>query len=142
MSESHSESEDEYTSSASSNEATLNLQTGGDVSTDDQRDSGPDTSLACASQQETHLAICSGDFGKVVKLMANRSLSDGEKFALLKHSFVPSSSYTFPTHKISGRQWSFQHSWLGKYNGLCYSVTEVIASFVCCLLSAVLQLSS
>ncbi len=59
-----------------------------------------------------------------MELKANHSFSDNEKFALLKHCFVPSSCYTFPTIEISGRQRSFQHSWLGKYNGLCYSVTE------------------
>ena len=37
---------------------------------------------------------------------------------------MPSSSYSFPACDISGRQRPFQHSWLSKYNGLCYSVTD------------------
>ena len=124
MSESHPESEDEMSSSTFSCEATSNLQIGEDLSTEDQGASGPSTHLTGASQQEAHPAVCSGDFGKVVKLKANRSLSDNEKLALLKHCFVPSPGYTFPTREISGRQRSFQHSWLGRYNGLCYSVSE------------------
>ncbi len=52
LSESHSDSEDEMSSSSSSNEATSNLQTVGDVSTDDQVANRPS-----ASQQETHPAI-------------------------------------------------------------------------------------
>ncbi len=118
-----SESDEEMSSSTSSTGGASNLQTGGDVSSKDEEAIRPSTRLACASQQETHPAISSGDFGKVVKLKAERRLSDDEKFALLNHCFVPS-SYTFPTRVISGRQRSFQHSWLGKYNGLCYSVTE------------------
>ena len=70
-----------------------------------------------------HPAISSCDFGRVVELKANHSYDD-EKYALLKHCFVPSSSYTFPTTVISGHHRSFQHSWLSRYNGLCYSVRE------------------
>ena len=100
-----------------SNMLTFKLQEHG-VSTDDP------TSGVSPTQQEIHPAISSGDFGQVVDLKATRSLSDDEKFTLLKHCFVPSSCYNFPTCEISGHQRSFQHSWLAKYNGLSYSVSK------------------
>ena len=114
-----------------------NLQTGGDVPSDD--DQGPSTSLACALP---HLSICSGDFGKVVKLKSTgHRLTDDEKYSLLRHCFVPSPSYSLPPRKISGRQRPFQHHWLGKYSGLCYSVSDngATANTVSFLPNALLQ---
>ena len=123
LSQSHSEVDDEMSGIASSSETISYLQEQ-HVNSADQEPSGPGASISCALQQYIHLPICSGDFGKVVELKTTRSLSDTEKLALLKHCFVPSPCYTFPTFEISGHQRSFQHSWLGKYNGLCYSVTD------------------
>lgn len=97
------------------------LQKGRDMLNID--DPGPSEGLVCTSP---HLSICSGDFGQVVKLKSAGIfiLTDDDKYSLLRHCVVAPPSYTFPTHEISGRQRSFQHSWLGKYSGLCYSVTD------------------
>jgi hypothetical protein len=71
-----------------------------------------------------HPAICSGDLGKVVQLKAQRSLTENEKFFLLKHHFVPPKNYNFPSRVFGDRQRHFQNTWLEKYNGLVYSESE------------------
>lgn len=43
---------------------------------------------------------------------------------LLKHHFVPSMNYHFPSRVINQRQRHFQNSWLDKYAGLVYSKSE------------------
>ena len=65
--------------------------------------------------------ILTGDFGKVVKLKSERSLTDNEMYVLLKKHFIPAATYKFPCRSINGQTRSFQHSWLSKYNGLVYS---------------------
>ena len=75
--------------------------------------------------EEVHVAIRSGDFGKVVKLKQERRLTDQEKYLLLtQFSVAPPDTYKFPTHTINGVCRHFQHSWLAKYNGLVYSESE------------------
>ena len=90
---SHSESEEEVSSHDE------NLHTGGDVLSND--DLGPSENLACSSP---HPSICSGDFGREVKLKSSGdyNLTDSDKHFLLRHCFVPSPSYAFPTSEISG----------------------------------------
>ena len=56
-----------------------------------------------------------------MKLKAQRSLTEDEKYYLMKHHFVPSKRYNFPAHGYGDRQRHFQGSWLDKYNGLVYS---------------------
>lgn len=91
----------------------------GVVSSDDLGAIVASTSSAWAA---SYPAVCSGDFGKVVRLKStNHRFTNKEKFALLKHCFLPSLSYIFPEREISGRQRAFQHSW---YNGLCYLVSD------------------
>jgi len=68
--------------------------------------------------------IKSGDFGKVVLLKACRSLTDDEKFFLLKHHFVPAQNYNFPSRYFSGNSRHFQQRWLSQFNGLVYSESE------------------
>ena len=60
--------------------------------------------------------ILTGDFGKVVKLKSERSLTDNEMYVLLKKHFIPAATYKFPCRSINGQTRSFQHSWLSKYN--------------------------
>ena len=113
----HSESEGE-----SSNHD--NILTQEDMlSTDNPEANEGRTTVACTLSESV---ICSGDFGKVARLKSpgNHSFTNDEMFVLLKNCFVPSSSYSFPARDISGRQRLFQHSWLSKYNELCYSVTD------------------
>ena len=68
--------------------------------------------------------ILTGDFGKVVKLKSERSLTDNEMYVLLKKHFIPAATYKFPCRSINGQTRSFQHSWLSKYNGLVYSESD------------------
>ena len=75
--------------------------------------------------EEVHVAIRSGDFGKVVKLKQERRLTDQEKYLLLtQFSIAPPDTYKFLTRIINGVCRHFQHSWLTKYNGLVYSESE------------------
>ena len=76
------------------------------------------------SESEVHLAVSSGDVGKVVQLKAHRKLTDHEKLALLKRHFVPTRSYKFPSRLFSGHRRHFQRNWLDQYNGLVYSESE------------------
>jgi len=62
----------------------------------------------------------SGDFGVAVQLKKSWGLTEPEKYFLLTKHFVPSCTYV-PSKTYSNRQWSFQRSWLQKYNGLVYS---------------------
>lgn len=81
----------------------------------------------CEVQQpseENHPAISSGDLGQVVKLKAQRPLTDSEKLLVVENHFVPGKGYQFPSRTFAGRQRRFQQSWLDKYNGLVYSESE------------------
>ena len=73
---------------------------------------------------ELHPDVSSGDLGRLVRLKAQRDLTDNEKYFLLKHHFVPCKNYHFPTRVINQRQRHFQKSWLDKYAGLVYSNSE------------------
>ena len=75
----------------------------------------------CDSSREINPVIQTGDFGKIVKLKAQRSLSEDEKYYLMKHHFVPSKRYNLPAHGYGNRRRHFQGSWIDKYNGLVYS---------------------
>ena len=79
---------------------------------------------ACDSSGEINPVIQSGDFGQIVKLKAQRSLTEDKKYYLMKHHFVPSKGYNFPAHDYGDRQRHFQVSWLDKYNGLVYSESD------------------
>ena len=79
---------------------------------------------ACDSSGEINPVIQSGDFGQIVKLKAQRSLTEDKKYCLMKHHFVPSKSYNFPAHGFVDCQRHFQGSWLDKYNGLVYSESD------------------
>ena len=89
-----------------------------DDSEDEQLDSQPGINTTI---NEVHPAICSGDFGKVIELASHRSLTDHEKYVLLKQHFIPTSSYKFPCRTINHQQRS---CWLCKYNGLVYSESQ------------------
>ena len=67
--------------------------------------------------------VASGDFGKIAKLKTIRTLSNQEKYKLLKEHFVPAPDYMFPSRQ-HGNTRHFQHSWPAKYPGLVYSVSE------------------
>ena len=73
---------------------------------------------ASDAQDTLHPAVSSGDFQA---LKQERYLTDREKYFLMKHSFVPSPGYSFPSRIISGSVRHFQHRWLTSYNGLVYS---------------------
>ena len=79
---------------------------------------------ATSGLSEMHPYVCSGDLGLVVKLKSERSLTDAEKFYLLKNHFVPSKGFKFPSCVINGQKRCFQASWLKKYSGLTYSQSE------------------
>ena len=87
-------------------------------SEDEQLDSQPGINTAIIN--EVYPAVCSGDFGKVKELMNHRSLTDHEKYVLLKQHFIPTTSYKFPCHTINHQQRSFQSSWLCKYTMVWY----------------------
>ena len=74
--------------------------------------------------EDIHPAIGSGDFGRVVKLKAQRPLTDREKLFALENHFVPGKHYQFQSRVFAGRQRRFQVSWLEKYHGLVYSQME------------------
>ena len=50
-------------------------------------------SLPGPSCETSHYDICSGNFGKVVKLKAECNLTDIEKYKLLKNHFIPASNF-------------------------------------------------
>ena len=79
---------------------------------------------ACGSSGEINPVIQSGKFGKIVKLKAQRNLTEDEKYYLMKHHFVPSKRCSFPAHGYGDRQRHFQGSWLDKYNGLVCSESD------------------
>ena len=79
---------------------------------------------ACDFSGEINPVIQSGDFGHIVKLKAQRSLTEDEKYYLMKHHFVPSKRYNFAAHSYGDRQRHFQGSWLDKYNDLVYSESD------------------
>ena len=76
------------------------------------------------SSREINPVIQSGDFGQIVKLKAQRSLTEDEKYYLMKHHFVPSKRYNLPAHGYGDRQRHFQGSWIDKYNGVVYSASD------------------
>lgn len=83
------------------------------------------------SQSETestsglHPSVHSGDLGRVVlQVKPHRSLTDNEKFYLLKHHFVPAKGFQFPNRTFGNQKRQFQASWLERYNGLTYSPSE------------------
>jgi len=90
--------------------------------TDDHGDLQP--SLPGPSSETSHDDICLGDFGKVVKLKSERSLTDHEKYTLLKNHFIPTSNFKFPPRIFNGYTRHFQLAWLKRYDGLTYSVSE------------------
>ena len=78
----------------------------------------------CEVQQlggEVNPTISSGDLGRVMKLKAQRPLTDFEKLSVLENHFVPGKGYQFPSRTFGGWQRRFQQSWLDKYNGSAYS---------------------
>ena len=79
---------------------------------------------ACDSSGEINPVIQSSNFGQIVKLKAQISLTEDEKYYSMKHHFVPSKRYNFPAHGYDDRQRHFQGSWLDKYNGLVYSESD------------------
>ena len=89
-------------------------------------DAEPCPTRALESVPDSHSAIASGDFGKVVKLKATRAynLTDMDKYKLLTEHYIPAPSYPFPACTIGSTVRHFQHSWLMKYPGLVYSLTE------------------
>ncbi len=88
---------------------------------DEYTESDSDNDRSQGGLQSIHLAVQSGDLNQVVILKQQRSLTDKEKLSILEDSFVPPSSYQFPTRIINGCKRHFQSSWLSKYNGLVYS---------------------
>ena len=70
-----------------------------------------------SGQPSLHPDVSSGDFGKVVKLKAQRELSNREKF---HHPFVPSKGYSFPARVFNHRQRHFQSSWLDNDTNFVY----------------------
>lgn len=56
------------------------------------------------------------DVGSVIS-----SMSDGQKYHLLKNHFVPSLEYTFPATADGGCNRSFQREWLEKFPWMVYS---------------------
>ena len=76
---------------------------------------------ASDAQDTLHPAVSSGDLHLIQALKQERYLTDREKYFLMKHSFVPSPGYSFPSRIISGSVRHFQHRWLTSYNGLVYS---------------------
>ena len=64
--------------------------------------------------------VMSHDLGEVVN--SGRSLSETEKYQLLKAPFMPDRKYKFPqVADSSGHNRSFQWQWLEEYPGLVYS---------------------
>ena len=61
----------------------------------------------CEVQQlseEIHPAISSGDIGQVVRLKAQRPLTDSEKISVLENHFVTGKGYQFPSRTFAGWQ--------------------------------------
>lgn len=93
----------------------------------DQFEANPPTSHEGSESQppsDEHIAISSGDFGKVVGLKLNRKLTDHEKYLFLTNHFVPPRNYQFPPRLVGGLNRHFQWNWLQKFNGLVYSESE------------------
>ena len=63
---------------------------------------------ACDSSGEINPVIQSGDFGQIVKLKAQRSLTEDEKYYLMKHHFVPSKRYNFAAHSYGDLRGTFK----------------------------------
>ena len=63
---------------------------------------------ACDSSGKINPVIQSGNFGQIVKLKAQRSLTEDEKYYLMKHHFVPSKRYNFPAHGYGDRRGTFK----------------------------------
>ena len=66
------------------------------------------------SGTEFEESVASGDFGKVLKLMSQKALTDREMFFILKHHFVPHKDYNFPSRMFGKEKRHFQLSWLEK----------------------------
>ena len=62
------------------------------------------------------------------------SLSDGEKYALLKYHRSPSDQYEFPSTFIGGCNRSFQRRWLREYPWMVYSEIAEGAFCIACAL--------
>ena len=64
----------------------------------------------CEVQQlagEIHPANSSGDFGQLVKLKAQRPLTDSEKLSVLENHFVPGKGNQFPSRHLLGSKDGF-----------------------------------
>ena len=82
------------------------------------------TSASSSSEGSMDPDVQSGDFGRVVRLKSRRLLTADEKYYLLKHHYVPDKNYKFPSRTVGDHNRKFQATWLDKFNGLVYSVTD------------------
>ena len=79
---------------------------------------------ACESDVTTH-ATHKFD----IALYIGKKLSHDEKFELLKNVHTPDANFSYPLSRFGSKKRAFQHRWIARYPGLCWTVHSV--SIVC-----------
>ena len=103
---------------------------------------GPLLAGSLSTQSQRHSDSPVNDIGSALKDVATHeeierivgSLSDGNRYALLKHHKSPSEGYRFPVTYIGGCNRSFQRRWLHEYPWMVYSEAVDGAFCIACAL--------